>query len=72
MRSGLIEAGTSEEQIAQALERAIIDEGEASRLRAAEAARYDAIMVDEFQPGEFSRSVANGDIPDTTKGRISA
>jgi len=72
LRAGLIEAGTSDEQIAQALERAIIDEGEASRLRASEAAGYDAITVDEFPPEDFSHSVASGEIPEAAKSRISA
>ena len=55
LRTGLIEADTPEGQIAEALARAIIDEDEASRLRAADAARYDAIMVDEFPPEAFGR-----------------
>jgi acyl-CoA dehydrogenase len=52
-RSGLIEAETLEEQIDEALAHAIIDEDEASRLRAADSARYDAIMVDEFPAQAF-------------------
>jgi acyl-CoA dehydrogenase len=53
-RSGLIEAETPEEQIGEALAHAIIDEDEASRLRAADSARYDAIMVDEFPAQAFA------------------
>jgi acyl-CoA dehydrogenase len=72
VRSGLIEAETPEGQIDEALTRAIIDEAEAARLRAADAARYDAIMVDEFPPQAFERSGADDATPDTTRGRISA
>ena len=56
VRSGVIEAATPDGQIAEALAHAIIDEDEAARLRAADAARYDAITVDEFPPEAFGRS----------------
>jgi acyl-CoA dehydrogenase len=72
LRTGLIEADTPEEQITEALARAIIDEEEASRLRAADAARYDAIMVDEFPPNEFGRGSVSDETPESEKGRISA
>jgi hypothetical protein len=54
-RTGLIEAETPEEQINEALAHAIIDEDEAARLRAADRARFDAILVDEFPPHAFAR-----------------
>jgi acyl-CoA dehydrogenase len=72
LRTGLIEADTPEEQITEAVARAIIDEDEASRLRAADAARYDAIMVDEFPPGDFGRGTESGAVAGNEKGRISA
>ncbi len=71
-RSGLIESEKSEDQIAEALARAIIDDEEASKLRAADAARFDAITVDEFQPNEFGRSSQSNDASDDAKGRKSA
>ncbi|MCK5365084.1 MAG: DUF1974 domain-containing protein, partial [Gammaproteobacteria bacterium] len=58
LRSGLIEAGTPDEEINEALDHAVIDEDEASRLRAADRARYDAITVDEFPPEAFGRGDA--------------
>jgi len=58
LRSGLIEADTPNEEIDEALARAVIDEDEASRLRAADRARYDAITVDEFPPEAFARGDA--------------
>jgi acyl-CoA dehydrogenase len=58
LRSGLIEADTPNEEIDEALARAVIDEDEASRLRAADRARYDAITVDEFPPEAFGRGDA--------------
>ncbi len=67
--TGLIEAETPEEQIAEALSRAIIDEDEASKLRAADAARFDAITVDEFPSNEFGRSTHTDDAPDDANGR---
>ena len=72
LRTGLIEADTPEEQIDEAVARAIIDEDEASRLRAADAARYDAIMVDEFPPEDFGRGAESGAVAHNEKGRISA
>ena len=72
VRSGLIEAETPDGQIDEALTRGIIDEGEAARLRAADAARYDAISVDDFPTRAFDRSSAGHAAPDTTRGRISA
>ncbi len=72
LRTGLIEADTPAGQIAEALARAIIDEDEASRLRAADAARYDAIMVDEFPPEAFGRKNASDEDPEPAKGQVSA
>ncbi len=72
LRSGLLEADTPEEQITEAVARAIIDENEASRLRAADAARYDAIMVDEFQPEDFGRGRDSSGITSSGKDRASA
>ena len=59
-RTGLIEAETPDEQINEALAHAIIDEAEASRLRAADSARYDAITVDEFPPEALARDPRAG------------
>ena len=67
LRTGLIQADTPAGQIAEALARAIIDEDEASRLRAADAARYDAIMVDEFPPEAFGRKDASDEDPEPAK-----
>jgi len=72
LRAGIIEADTSEEQIAEALARAIIDDDEASKLRTADSARYEAIMVDEFPPSDFGTTGATDEALDTAKGRISA
>jgi acyl-CoA dehydrogenase len=76
VRSGLIEAETPDGQIEEALARTIIDEGEAARLRAADAARYQAITVDDFPPRAFERRnagpVESDSGPDTPQGRISA
>jgi len=72
LRTGLIEADTPEGQIAQALSHAIIDEDEAAKLRAADSARYDAIMVDEFPPEAFGRDNARDAPPDPVKGEDSA
>ena len=69
IRTGLIEAETPEEQIAEAVARAIIDEDEATRLRAADAARYDAITVDEFPPEAFGTPAAMADKPAASGGR---
>jgi acyl-CoA dehydrogenase len=62
LRTGLIQADTPQAQISEALARAIIDEDEASRLRAADAARYDAILVDEFAPEAYLRGSTTEDI----------
>lgn len=72
LRSGLIEADTPEEQIAQAVTRAIIDEDEAARLRAADAARFDAITVDEFPPEAFGQGDASGACREPAKGKMPA
>jgi hypothetical protein len=72
LRSGLIEADTPEEQIAQAVARAIIDEDEAAGLRAADAARFDAITVDEFPPEAFGHSDASGACRQPAKGEMPA
>jgi acyl-CoA dehydrogenase len=72
LRAGLIEADTPQEQICEALARAIIDEDEASRLRVADAARYDAIMVDEFPPEAYMNSDSSDGTPRLVKGTISA
>lgn len=58
LRAGLIEADTPGEQVREALARAIIDKDEAERLQAADAARYEAIMVDEFPPDAFGHGRA--------------
>ena len=61
------------ESVMRRVQRAVrSDADEAARLRAADAARYDAIMVDEFPPQAFERSGADDATPDTTRGRISA
>jgi len=72
LRSGLIEADTPEEQIAQAVARAIIDEDEAAGLRAADAARFDAITVDEFPPEAFGHGDASGACREPAKGKMPA
>jgi acyl-CoA dehydrogenase len=72
LRTGLIEADTPEGQISEALARAIIDEDEAARLRAADAARYDAIMVDEFPPQAFGRRGASDAASESRQGKLSA
>jgi acyl-CoA dehydrogenase len=72
LRAGLIEADTPQEQICEALARAIIDEDEASRLRVADAARYNAIMVDEFPPEAYTSSDSSDGTPRPVKGTISA
>jgi acyl-CoA dehydrogenase len=70
LRAGLIEADTPGEQIREALARAIIDEDEAERLQAADAARYEAIMVDEFPPEAFGPGRAgNVDSPSSAAAR---
>ena len=71
-RVGIIDADRPEEQIEAALARAIIDEREAAQLRAADAARYDAITVDEFPPSAFGLDDAKDDPVDDTRGRASA
>ena len=72
LRSGLIEGDTAEEQIAEALARAIIDDDEASKLWTADSARYEAITVDEFPASDFGPREATGELLDTPKGRSSA
>lgn len=72
LRMGLIESDTPEGQIGEALARAIIDEDEAARLRAADAARYDAIMVDEFPPEAFGRRKASDGTAESRQGKVSA
>jgi len=47
------------EQIEPALEEGIIDKQEAEKIRAAEEARYDAILVDEFTLDEYNESAIN-------------
>jgi acyl-CoA dehydrogenase len=73
LRSGLITADTPQEQVNEALARAIIDEDEARQLRAADAARYDAITVDEFSPKVYDAGGnAHEARPRSAKGPISA
>src|SRR6056297_884617 len=47
------------EQIEPALEEGIIDKQEAEKIRAAEEARYDTILVDEFTLDEYNESAIN-------------
>jgi hypothetical protein len=50
MRSGQLAAGDPEHCLVEAVEAGIIDEREAAQVRAATAARYSVIGVDEFTP----------------------
>jgi acyl-CoA dehydrogenase len=70
LRTGIIDADTPEGQIKEALARAIIDEDEASRLRAADAARYDAITVDDFPPQEYELNNSGVTIPAPARGKL--
>ncbi len=72
IRAGIIEADRPEDQIAEAVARAIIDEDEANRLRAADAARLDAITVDEFPPESFGLMAAGELAPVEPGKKISA
>ena len=66
IRAGLLDADAAEDQMAEALERGLITAEDARALAAAEAARRDAIAVDEFEAGALARSHP-GDRP--TAGR---
>jgi acyl-CoA dehydrogenase len=71
LRTGLIEADTPQAQITEALARAVIDDDEAARLQAADAARYDAILVDEFAPEGYLRGNATVVMPESGTGKPS-
>jgi len=71
-RLKIIDSDRPEELIEEALTRAVIDESEASQLRAADAARADAIAVDEFPPDAFGRTGTSDEAVGNTRDRLSA
>jgi len=58
LRSGVVTAGPMASQLAQARARGVLDADEAARIEAAEAARAEAIAVDDFAPADFGRRSA--------------
>jgi hypothetical protein len=57
LSAGKITAQTRQQQIEQAREQQILDDSEAELLAVADAARREAIMVDDFSKQELSRNL---------------